>query len=184
MGLRSGDLMSFKFLAMLIHTLLLRSVCDVGPYTGPYSSILSDFTSDSVGISCQAYLLRPPFDIFLLGCQPRRHHGAGSSGSRRYHVIPVSGRAVSPLLRWLSGRPTGETVSSIRRSARHHCSARCANGREGWSRVYGGSIPVTQWDASMDHLQQGRRGDAELLPCREWVANLGCQPRYRKPSSS
>ena len=128
------------------------------------TSLLTPYAFRVKRISCDL-LLAFFLSVNLVGTvgEPRRRHGTSSSGSRRYHVIPVSGRAVSPLLRWLSGRPTSETVSGIRRSARHHSSARCANSGEGWSRVYGGAIPVTQWDASVDHLQQGRRGDAELL---------------------
>ena len=60
---------------MLIHTLLLRSVCDVGPYTGLYSSILSDFASDSVSISCQACV---------------------ASISIRLPILPVSGFIMAP----------------------------------------------------------------------------------------
>ena len=126
-----------------------------------------------------------PFRVkrMLLGAKPRSystgirlHHGTNTTGNRRYHVLPVSGRAVSPLLRRLSGRLTSATVPSIRRSARHHSSARCASNDQGWSRLHSGAIPVTQWDASVDHLLEGRRGGAGLLSGRVRVATpeSGC----------
>ena len=89
----------------------------------------------------------------------RLHHGTNYTVTGRHHGLPVSGRKLPPLLQRLSGRPTSESVRSIRRSACHLHSARCAKStEEAWSPVHIGAIQVTQWDASVDHLRQERRG--------------------------